>query len=339
MPAMPDKAPAEGRELHASLFWLNADPLLLNQPITLKLATQEIEARLVHIGRVLDSSTLEPVDSARTSILKNEVADVRFHMRRPIAFDAHDQVSETGRFVLVAGSRICGGGIVRNADYEDQGQRGIASDNLTWTVGRISSENRADLLGHRGLVVWLTGLSGSGKSTLATGLEAQLHRRGVNAFVIDGDNLRHGLCSDLGFSDEDRAENIRRAGELARLMAEAGTVTICSLISPFESDRNKVREICHRDGIPFAEVFISTPLEVCEARDPRDLYKRARAGEIKGFTGIDAPYEEPRQPDMVIPTHEMGIEASLDLLLSRVLEMARHPQEEVSHAVESGAGI
>lgn len=329
----PGVGPVEGRELHASLFWLSNDPLPLNQPFTLKLGTQSVEARLVEIQRVLDSSTLEPVNGSRALLQKNEVADVRIRTRRPIAFDSHDRLGETGRFVIVWGKRIGGGGIVREADY-DQGQPGIASDNITWTVSPVTREDRAELLGHSGAVLWLTGLSGSGKSTLAMGLEYQLHRLGMAAFILDGDNLRHGLCSNLKFSPEDRSENIRRAGETAKLMAEAGLIVICSLISPYRADRNRVREICHRDGIPFAEVFVNASLEVCEARDPRGLYKRARAGEIKDFTGISSPYEAPESPELEIRTGESSMESSL----ADLLEFASTVSKKAPTAPEAGPG-
>ena len=142
------------------------------------------------------------------------------------------------------------------------------------------------------------------------------------AFLLDGDNLRHGLCSNLGFAPEDRSENIRRVGEVAKLMAEAGLIAICSLISPYRADRNRVRESCERDGIPFAEVFVNTPLEVCEARDPRGLYKRARAGEIKDFTGVNAPYEIPESPELEIRTAENSMESSLAELMNLAIDLA-----------------
>ncbi len=327
--------PAEGREIHASLFWLSNEPLPVNVPFMLKLGTQTVEARVVEIQRVLDSSTLEPITGTRHELLKNEVADVRIRARKPIAFDRCDRISDTGRFVIVWGKRIGGGGIVREADY-DSGRPGVASDNITWTLSPVSREDRSELLGHRGAVLWLTGLSGSGKSTLATALEYQLHRRGLATFILDGDNLRHGLCSNLKFSPEDRSENIRRAGETAKLMAEAGMVVICSLISPYQSDRARVREICHRDGIPFAEVFINAPLQVCEARDPRGLYKKARAGEIADFTGVSSPYEPPAKPELEILTSESTMEASLARLLDFANAFAR--KLEFSPATEQTAG-
>jgi bifunctional enzyme CysN/CysC len=320
----PADGPAEGREIHASLFWLQNDPLPLNTPFTLKLGTQSVEARLVEIKRVLDSSTLEPLPGARGEIQKNEVADVRIRARRPLAFDRHDRISETGRFVIVTGKRIGGGGIVREAQYAAPAA-GVTSDNITWTVSPVSREDREAHFGHRGAVLWFTGLSGSGKSTLATGLENRLHRRGLGTFILDGDNLRHGLCANLGFSAEDRSENIRRAGEAAKLMAEAGLVVICSLISPFRSDRERVREICQRDGVLFAEVFVNAPIEVCEARDPRGLYKKARAGEIKQFTGLSSPYEAPLGPELELRTGEVALDQCLEVLVDYTVNLSRPP--------------
>lgn len=330
--------PAEGREIHASLFWLSNDPLAINQAFTLKIGTQSVEARIVEIQRVLDSSTLEPLAGQRVALQKNEVADVRIRARRPIAFDSRDRISETGRFVILHGKRIGGGGIVREADYESE-QPAVKSDNLTWTVSPVTRENRADLLGHRGAVVWLTGLSGSGKSTLATGLEYQLHRKGLAAFVLDGDNLRHGLCANLKFSPEDRSENIRRAGEAAKLMAEAGLIVICSLISPYRADRQRVREICNGDGLPFAEIFINTPLDVCEARDPRGLYKRARAGEITDFTGVSSPYEAPEAPEFEILTAEKSVADSLGSLVDFTLGLVARKESQAFRETGSGSGI
>jgi adenylyl-sulfate kinase len=178
------------------------------------------------------------------------------------------------------------------------------TDNLTWTRSQVTREQRWSRSGHRGAVVWLTGLSGSGKSTVAVGLDAWLHEQGLRSFVLDGDNLRHGLCQDLSFSNADRIENIRRAGEAAKILAEAGLVCISAFISPFTADRQRVRESCCDSAIPFVEVFINAPLAVCEGRDPRGLYKRARAGQIPGFTGIDSPYEPPPSPDIELHTDQ-----------------------------------
>jgi adenylyl-sulfate kinase len=199
----------------------------------------------------------------------------------------------------------------------------VASENITWTISRVTRAERAERFGHRGAVIWFTGLSGSGKSTLSTGLEHRLHREGRATFILDGDNLRHGLCANLGFSNADRSENIRRAGEAAKLMADAGLVVLCSLISPFRSDRRRVREICRRDGVPFAEVFVNAPISVCEARDPRGLYKKARAGEIKQFTGLSSPYEPPEVPELELRTGEVALESCLETLVEFAMDLSR----------------
>lgn len=200
------------------------------------------------------------------------------------------------------------------------------SSNITWTVTRVTDAMRAERLGQRGAVIWMTGLSGSGKSTMAVGLDARLHAAGHPSFILDGDNLRHGLCSDLGFSSEDRSENIRRTGEVAKLMAQSGIIVICSLISPFQKDREKVRESCLKDGVPFAEVFINAPLSVCEERDPKGLYRKARTGEIRGFTGIDSPYEHPASPEITLQTGTLAPEQCLETLVGHVLALSALPQ-------------
>ncbi|HMG04172.1 MAG TPA: adenylyl-sulfate kinase, partial [Chthoniobacterales bacterium] len=177
--------------------------------------------------------------------------------------------------------------------------------------------------GHRGAVVWLTGLSGAGKSTIARALDHELFQRGMNTYVLDGDNLRHGLNSNLGFAPEDRTENIRRVSEVAKLMADAGTVVITSFISPYRLDRRLAREIALQAGAEFVEVFVNAPLAVCEERDPKGLYQKARAGQLKGFTGIDAPYEPPEDPEIVVHTHEQTATESVNLILGELLPRLR----------------
>lgn len=170
------------------------------------------------------------------------------------------------------------------------------TDDVTWHPGEVAREDRPSL----GATVWLTGLSGSGKSTVAVAAERALVRAGRPAYVLDGDNLRHGLNADLGFSAEDRAENVRRVGHVARLLADAGVVVLVPVISPYRADRALVRGLHGEAGLPFLEVFVDTPLALCEQRDPKGLYRRARAGELTGFTGIDDPYEAPERPDLVL---------------------------------------
>lgn len=308
----------EAREIQARLFWLHDEPLELNKSYTLRLGTQSVEATPIKLNRVLDSSSLEIVSGIPTKVNKNEAAEITFKTRRPLAFDNSDVLNITGRFVVLQKDRIGGGGIIFGAKYPSK----ISPANITWTTTKVTRQLRSEYYGHTGAVLLLTGYSGSGKSTLATALEAKLFRRGVSAFVIDGDNLRHGLCSNLGFSPEDRGENLRRAGEVAKLLAEAGQVVICSLIAPYANDRERIRGICITSDIPYAEVFVDTPLEVCEKRDPRGLYKKARNGEIKEFTGISSPYEPPQKPELRLRTHEETLDASMDRLLDLAVRLS-----------------
>jgi adenylylsulfate kinase len=180
--------------------------------------------------------------------------------------------------------------------------------NIVWHQGAITREDRQQLNGHKGCTVWLTGLSGSGKSTIAVELEKRLLERGVRTYILDGDNIRHGLNKNLGFSPEDRAENIRRIGEVAKLFCDAGLVALTAFISPYRADRDQVRAIMQPGD--FIEVFVDCPVEVCEQRDVKGLYKKARAGEIKEFTGVSAPYEAPSAPELVIETSDQSVEKS-----------------------------
>lgn len=195
-----------------------------------------------------------------------------------------------------------------------------ASD-VHWHAGAIARAERFEALGARGATVWFTGLSGSGKSTIAAALEAVLVRRGVRCYRLDGDNVRTGLNRDLGFDDRDREENIRRMAEVARLFADSGTIALVSAISPFRRDRELARSIheSDRDGpLPFVEVFVDTPMEVCELRDPKGLYRKARAGELRGFTGIDSPYEPPPHADLVLAPAERSVQTCVETCLERL---------------------
>jgi len=180
--------------------------------------------------------------------------------------------------------------------------------NIKWHNSTISRQNLESLRGHKGIVIWFTGLSGSGKSTLANALNEALYAKRISTYLLDGDNIRHGLCKDLGFSDKDREENIRRIGEVANLFMNAGIVTITAFVSPFRSDREKVRNIIGKD---FIEIFCAADLDICEERDTKGLYKRARLGEIKDFTGISSPYEIPNDPEITVDTGALDLNASV----------------------------
>jgi adenylylsulfate kinase len=195
------------------------------------------------------------------------------------------------------------------------------SSDVVWHHATVTRARREKQNGHRGAVVWFTGLSASGKSTLAHAVEEQLYRRGCRTFVLDGDNVRHGLCGDLSFSDKDREENIRRVGELAKLFVESGSIVLTAFISPFRRDRERVRGLFQHGD--FLEVYCRCPVDVCEERDPKGLYQRARAGEIRDFTGISSPYEEPIDPELAVDTHmrslDQGVESVIRLLIERTV--------------------
>ncbi len=290
-------------QFKARLFWLGRQPLTVGKKYKLKLATQEADCVVASISKVIDASTLSPVTrkDSDTTVGRHEVAELEIKTRRPVAFDTINEIVPTGRFVLVDGNEVAGGGIIIGDNYPRRtGDSVHKSENIFWNRGKITAEQRTEMHGHSGCVVWLTGLSGSGKSTVAIELERELFLKGRQVYVLDGDNLRHGLCSDLGFSQQDRKENIRRAGEVAKLFADAGVICITAFISPYRSDRDLARKIAPPGR--FLEVFVNAPLKVCEKRDPKGLYAKARAGQIKEFTGITAPYEAPLKPEIELRT-------------------------------------
>jgi bifunctional enzyme CysN/CysC len=295
-------APIESNRVRARVFWIGAEPLRVGARYQLKLVTQNVECEVVALGPVIDVATLDPADSQRTELRINEVGDVTLQTRAPLVLDNHERVPTMGRIVLADGNSLAGGGIVSGAVYTTA--KAVKSENIFWNESEITAKRRALRNQHRGAVVWLTGLSGAGKSTIARSLEKELFQLSMHTYVLDGDNLRHGLNANLGFAPEDRAENIRRVSEVAKLMADAGTVVITSFISPYRSDRARARSIALQAGAEFVEIFVDAPLAVCEQRDPKGLYQKARAGELKGFTGIDAPYEPPEDPEIVVRTDE-----------------------------------
>ena len=316
-----NETPIETNRFHADLFWIVRQPLRLGHFYDLRLATQEVKCQIVSIEQVTDSSTLETRSDGREQLERNEIGRLTIQTRSPLVIDNHDRVPNLGRFVIVDDGQICGGGTIFGGVYTD---RTVAkSKNIFWTEGKITAHQRAIRSGHRGAVVWLTGLSGAGKSTIAQALERELFQRAMHTYVLDGDNIRHGLNSNLGFSPEDRVENIRRVSEVAKLMADAGTVVITAFISPYRMDRRRAREIALEGNAEFIEVFVEAPLEVCETRDPKNLYKKARAGEIRDFTGIDAPYEAPEDPEIVVRTDQQTIDESVTTVLEQLLPRLR----------------
>jgi len=314
-------APVESNRVRAKVFWIGREPLVARGVYRLKLVTQDVECQVAAVTNVIDAATLDSAPAERSELRANEIGEVTLQTRGPLVFDNHDRIPSLGRFVLADGAQLVGGGIISGAVYTTR--KRIKSENIFWNESDITAARRAARNGHRGAVVWLTGLSGAGKSTIAGALEKELFQRSMHTYVLDGDNLRHGLNSNLGFTPEDRAENIRRVSEVAKLMADAGTVVITSFISPYRIDRRLAREIALQAGAEFVEIFVNAPLAVCEKRDPKGLYEKARSGLLKGFTGIDAPYEPPEDPEIVVHTHEQSPQESVGLILDDLLPRLR----------------
>ncbi len=314
--ALESAPPFELSSFNARLFWLGRNPLRQGKAYKLKLATQEVECQIESIGKVIDAATLQTVlrQPNEQFVARHEVAELTIHTRKPIAFDVHSEIAHTGRFVIVDGFDVSGGGIVAADNYPRRTHDGSTkSSNIYWSRGKVTSLQRELRNGHRGCVIWLTGLSSSGKSTIATELERELFNLGRHVYVLDGDNVRHGLGSDLGFSPKDRTENIRRIGEVAKLFADAGVICITAFISPYRDDRDLARKIVPPGK--FVEVFVNAPLEICEQRDPKGLYAKARANEIKDFTGVSAPYEPPLRPEIELRTDQLTVAESVTRIL------------------------
>lgn len=320
--ALETEPPYELSRFKARLFWLGRAPFSKDKTYKLKLATQEVECGIDSIEKVIDSSTLETISRQEVYVGRNEVAELTLHTKKPVAFDIHAEIIATGRFVIVDGFEVAGGGIIAADNYPRRMSDNLQkSHNIYWSTGKVTAAQRARRNGHSGRVIWLTGLSASGKSTIATELERELFAQGQHVYVLDGDNMRHGLCSDLGFSPKDRKENIRRIGETAKLFAEAGIICVTAFISPYRSDRDLVRSILE-PGI-FVEVYVNASLEACEKRDPKGLYARARANEIKAFTGISAPYEAPERPEIELKTEELSPEESVAKIIEYLTKTER----------------
>ncbi len=309
-----DGAPIETDVFRARIFWLGHDPLTVGKTYKIKLNTFEARVQVQAIEHIIDTTDLSATDAGQVE--RNQVAEVILRGKRMLALDEFIEMPRTGRFVLIDGYDISGGGIISMEGYADQRELiTTRSSNITKVEHGITAEARAAKNGHKGGVIWLTGLSGAGKSTLAIELEKRLFEKGYNVFTLDGDNVRHGLNANLGFSPEDRAENIRRVGEVAALFAQAGAIAITSFISPYRSDRDRARAAA---GDAFHEIYVAADLKTCEERDPKGLYKKARAGEIKEFTGISAPYEAPETPQLTVDTSAQNVDACVQELVDYV---------------------
>ena len=309
-------APVESDVFHARLFWLADKPLEIGAACELKIGPKRVDAVVEQIERVIDIDALTDHDA--TIVARDEIADVVIRTSQLVAFDEHDNLPRTGRIIVVDRHLTLGGGVISLGVYPDQRQSiTVRGTNLTEVDHRVEPARRIARNRHKPGVLWFTGLSGAGKSTLAMALEQRLFDKGYQVYVLDGDNVRTGLNANLGFSPEDRAENIRRVGEVAALLADAGLIVVTAFISPYRADRDRARAAA---GDAFHEVYIDADVATCESRDPKGLYKRARAGDIKEFTGISAPYEAPASPELSVDTSGRGVEECVDDLVAYVTE-------------------
>lgn len=312
-----DHPPIETTVFRARLFWMAREPLKTGAEVTVRINTREFKVAVQAIERVVDTETLE--EAAAEAVPRDGVADVILRARGLVALDEYRSLKRTGRLVITDRSGIAAGGLIRMEGYPDQ-RRLVTprSTNLTGVEHRIGRAMRAARNGHSGGVLWLTGLSGSGKSTLAMEVEQRLFQMGYQVYVLDGDNVRGGLSANLGFTPEDRAENVRRVGEVAALFADAGVVTISAFISPYRADRDRARAAARDTS--FHEIYIKADLATCERRDPKGLYRKARAGQIADFTGISAPYEEPDRPELVVDTSNASVDDSARAIVDYVVK-------------------
>ncbi len=314
-----EDAPILTNVFRGNIFWFGHQPLKVGHTLKMKLATADHMVTVQSVDEVIDTEDLG--GTGRNEVLRSEVARVTLRARGMMALDEAERSPLTGRFVLVDDFRIVGGGTVSMEGYPNQRDLvTIRATNITATETQVDRSARWSRNGHRGAVLWMTGLSGAGKSTIAREAEKILFLKGYNVYVLDGDNVRGGLNSNLGFSPEDRAENIRRVGEVAALFADAGMICLASFISPYSSDRERARAAA---GDAFHEVYVRANLEVCEERDPKGLYKRARAGEIAEFTGISAPYEAPESPQLEINTAQLTVDEGVAALVAYVEEQIK----------------
>ena len=302
----PTARPEVADQFAAHVIWMGDEPLLPGRPYLMRIGTRYVPVKVTSLKHKVDVDTLEHL-AARTLSL-NEIGECNLSTASPVAFDAYSENRETGAFILIDrySNATVGTGMI------EFGLRRAA--NIHRQELLVSRADHERLNGHRPAALWFTGLSGSGKSTIANLVERRLHDRGVRTFLLDGDNVRHGLNRDLGFSDADRVENVRRVGEVAKLFVESGVLVLCSFISPFRAERRMVRELFTQGE--FLEVFVDTPLEDCIKRDPKGLYAKALDGKIANFTGVSSPYEAPENAELVLATAALEPEEAAEAVIA-----------------------
>jgi len=293
-------------QFEMELVWMDQEPGYLGRSYWIKLGTQMIGAQITHIKHKVNINTFEHLSASKLEL--NDLSVVTLQTDRPVPFESYQECAGLGGMILIdrMTNMTVGAGMIKFALRR--------AKNIHHHKLDVDKEMRRMLNGHSSKVLWFTGISGSGKSTVANAFEKALHEQGIRTYILDGDNVRHGINNDLGFTDADRVENIRRVAEIAKLMVDAGVVVLTAFISPFRSERRMARE--RFEAGEFVEIFVDTPLEVAEARDPKGLYKKARRGEIPNFTGIDSPYEAPEDPEIRLSTENDDV----DTLVKRLME-------------------
>ena len=308
--------PVLARELDATVCWFTETPLRAGDRLALKQTSKTVRATVQAIHTRLDPETLDELDNP-VELSINDIGEVTLRTSSVVVADSYSDNRDSGAFILIdetSNDTIGAGTIIEPREVKPGSQ---TRNDIRWHPSALDRAHRWSATGQRGATIWFTGLPASGKSTLAVAVERALVEAGDVAYLLDGDNIRHGLSDDLGFSAGDRAENIRRVGHLTRLFADAGVVALASLVSPLKSDREIARALSDAAKLPFVEVYLCTSVEECEKRDPKGLYAKARAGELKGLTGVDAPYEPPEDADLVLDTAG----ADVDDMVAKVLEV------------------
>jgi bifunctional enzyme CysN/CysC len=319
--ASADSPPGVADQFQATIIWMHEEPMLPGRPYLIKLGTRTVTGSITAPKYKVNVNTLEHLAAKQLEL--NEIGVCNLSLDQPVPFDPYTENRETGGFILIdkISNDTVGAGLLSFALRR--------AENIHWQALDVNKAARAALKGQRACVLWFTGLSGAGKSTVANLVEKRLHSLGRHTYTLDGDNVRHGLNKDLGFTDADRVENIRRVAEVAKLMVDAGLIVLVSFISPFRSERRMARELMQPGE--FFEVFVDTPLEEAERRDPKGLYKKARRGELRNFTGIDSPYEPPEHPEIHLRTALQSPEDAAEQIMNRLREAGMlYPPDELS---------
>jgi len=296
--AAADAPPQVADQFEATIVWMHDQPMLQGRSYLMKVGARTVTATIAPLKYKINVNTLEHVAAKKLEL--NDIGVCGMELTQPIVFERYTDNRDLGGFILIdrISNATVGAGLLHFALRR--------SENVHWQALDVNKTARASLNGQKPCVIWLTGLSGAGKSTIANLVEKRLHALGKHTYLLDGDNVRHGLNKDLGFTDADRVENIRRVAEVARLMVDAGLIVLVSFISPFRSERRMARDLLAQGE--FIEVFVDVPLTVAEARDPKGLYKKARRGELKNFTGVDSPYEVPQNAEIRLDTRSAPAE-------------------------------